>query len=126
MGGGRVSEYVRRVWDVDLIEAHLRESLELPPALAPSRKPRCTVVNGLLYAPASGRLASVGVHEGERRNDTVVEVDLEAEVGDQVDGPEAVFASLLAEVHVAAKDLKRARAELADVLRDPPIVDPVG
>jgi hypothetical protein len=37
-----------------------------------------------------------------------------------------VFATLLAEVHVTAKDLKRARAELAGVLREPPRVDPVG
>ena len=55
MGGGRVHEYVRQVWGVDLVEAALRESLDLPPALTPSRKPRCTVVNGLLYA-----LAAVG------------------------------------------------------------------
>jgi carnosine synthase len=126
MGGGRVSEYVRQVWNVDLIEAHLRESLDLPPALTPSRKPQCTVVNGLLYAPASGRLAAVGVDQSPPRGGATVAVDLEAEVGDAVDGPEAVFATLLAEVHVTAKDLKRARAELAGVLREPPRVDPVG
>jgi carnosine synthase len=126
MGGGRVSEYVRQVWNVDLIEAHLRESLDLPPALTASRKPQCTVVNGLLYAPASGRLAAVGVDESPPRGGATVAVDLEAEVGDAVDGPEAVFATLLAEVHVTAKDLKRARAELAGVLREPPRVDPVG
>src|SRR4029079_9967484 len=42
MGGGRGPAYVHQVWGVNLVEAPLRESLDLPPALTPSRKPRCT------------------------------------------------------------------------------------
>jgi carnosine synthase len=117
MGGGRVHEYVRTVWDVDLVEAHLRASLDLDPNLSPSRKPRATILNGLVYAPASGRLVSLGIDERAARNGTV-DVDLEAEPGERVDGPEAIFATLLAEVHITAKDLKRARADLADVVRE--------
>ena len=104
----------------------MRESLDLPPALTPSRKPRCTVVNGLLYAPGSGRLASLTLDDRPRRDGATVAIDLEAAVGDDVDGPEAVFATLLAEVHITAKDLKHARADLADVLREPPRVEPTG
>ena len=51
-------------------------------------------------------------------------IDLEAEVGDQVDGPDRVFASVLAEVTLVAKDLRRARELTADLLRDPPQVVP--
>jgi carnosine synthase len=126
MGGGRIHEYVHEVWNVDLVEAHLRASLDLPPNLSVSRKPRRTVVNYFLYAPASGRLGSVGVDEGRHRDDTAVTVDVEADVGDHVDGPEAVFASLLADVTISARDLKRARAELAAVLGDGPRIDPAG
>jgi carnosine synthase len=126
MGGGRVHEYVRQVWDVDLAEAHLRASLDLEPNLSPSRKPRCTVLNGLVYAPTSGRLVTVGLDDRPHRDGRTVAVDLEAEVGERVEGPEAVFATLLAEVHVTAKDLKGARAELADVLAEGPRVDPAG
>jgi biotin carboxylase len=54
MGGGRIHQIVEAVWGVDLIEAHTRSSLGLPPAVAPSRKPRCAVVNALVHAPATG------------------------------------------------------------------------
>ena len=49
-------------------------------------------------------------------------IDLEAEVGDHVEGPDRVFATVLAEVTLVAKDLRRARALTADLLRDPPQV----
>ncbi len=35
MGGGRIHEMVRDVWGVDLVEAHLRSCLDLPPSLNP-------------------------------------------------------------------------------------------
>jgi hypothetical protein len=77
-----------------------------------------------VYAPASGRLVSLPLDDQPRRGGTTVAVDLEAVVGDVVAGPEAVFASLLAEVHITAKDLRHARAALADVLRERLVIDP--
>lgn len=59
MGGGRIHQVVEAVWGVDLIEAQLRSSLDLRQHPLPSRKPRCTVVNSLLYGPATGRLAAL-------------------------------------------------------------------
>ena len=59
MGGGRIHQMVEAVWGVDLIEAQLRSCLDLPQALTPSRKPRCAVVNAIVYAPATGRLAEL-------------------------------------------------------------------
>ena len=41
-----------------------------------------------------------------------------------VDGPDRTFSTLLAEVYVGAKNLKRARSLGADLLRDPPVVVP--
>lgn len=124
MGGGRVHQYVRQVWGVDLIEAHLREALDLPPALTPSRKPLCTVVNRLLYAPATGRLTAFELDDHAKSAESV-DLDVEAEVGEKVDGPEAIFATLLAEVSVSAKDLKRARAASIEVQRVPARVEPL-
>jgi len=49
-----------------------------------------------------------------------------ARVGQAVDGPDRVFATELVEVYVGARNLRRARALVADVLRDPPVVVPVG
>ncbi len=51
-------------------------------------------------------------------------IDLEAEVGDHVDGPDQIFATVLAEVTLVAQDLRRARALTAELLRDPPQVVP--
>jgi carnosine synthase len=124
MGGGRVHQYVKQVWGVDLIEAHLRAALDLEPALDPSRKPRCTVLNRLVYAPASGRLVAFELAEQVRSAETV-DLDIEAEVGEQVAGPDAVFATLLAEVSVSAKDLKKARAAADEALLVGPVVEPV-
>jgi hypothetical protein len=44
------------------------------------------------------------------------------EVGEDVKGPEEVFATVLAEVSVIAKDLRHARAVAAEIVRDPPLV----
>ncbi len=125
MGGGRIHECVKAVWDVDLIEAHLRASLDLPPDLRPSRKPRCTVLNTLIYAPSSGRLVALPIDGRQRPDGSVPGVDIDVEIGEQVEGPEAVFATHLAEVLVTGKDLKAARAVMADVLREPVVVEPI-
>jgi predicted RNA methylase len=53
-------------------------------------------------------------------------VDVDAEVGDAVKGPAEIFASVLAEVSVVAKDLRTARKLAAEVLRDPPVVQRTG
>ena len=125
MGGGRIHHIVEAVWGVDLIEAHVRGALGLPQQLAPSRKPRCAVVNALLYAPATGRLAALHFTEGTKA-DLGPLVDVAADVGQEVDGPDRVFATALAEVTVGAKNLRRARSLAAEVLRRPPVVVALG
>ena len=125
MGGGRIHHIVEAVWGVDLIEAQVRGALGLPQQLAPSRKPRCAVVNALLYAPATGRLAALHFTEGSKA-DLGPLVDVAADVGQEVDGPDRVFATALAEVTVGAKNLRRARSLAAEVLRRPPVVVALG
>jgi biotin carboxylase len=122
MGGGRVHEIVDAVWGVDLVEAQLRGGLNLAQALAPHRRPRCAVVNAIAYAPATGRLEALplgGIPPDEAHN---VAVDLEAEVGDEVLGPERTFATPLVEITVTGKSLRRARALCAAVLSEPALV----
>ena len=125
MGGGRIHHIVEAVWGVDLIEAQVRGALGLPQQLAPSRKPRCAVVNALLYAPATGRLDALHFTEGTKA-DLGPLVDVAADVGQEVDGPDRVFATALAEVTVGAKNLRRARSLAAEVLRRPPVVVALG
>ncbi len=125
MGGGRIHQVIEAVWDVDLIEAHVRASLGLPHQLAPSRKPRCTVVDTLVYAPGTGRLDALPLAELTAEADFGPFVDVSAEVGQAVDGPDRVFSTLLVEVYVGARNLKRARALCGEVLRDAPAVVPV-
>ena len=125
MGGGRIHEYVRAVWDVDLVEAQLRNCLGLPPNARPSRKPRCAVVDRLIYAPSSGRLAALPFDNRPRTSGPTVIVDIHAEIGEDVRGPDAVFATELAEVTVVAADLRTARSIMAQVLREPPLIRPL-
>ncbi|HET8820252.1 MAG TPA: ATP-grasp domain-containing protein [Thermoleophilaceae bacterium] len=121
MGGGRIHQIVEAVWGVDLIEAQLRSSLDLPSTLAPSRRPRCAVVNAIVHAPATGRLEALplgasadGAH--------LVAVDVQADIGQEVAGPDRTFATPLAEVTIGAKNLRSARALCDDILREPPVV----
>jgi biotin carboxylase len=123
MGGGRVHQYVESVWGVDLIEAQLRSSLGLPQRLRPSRRPQAAVVDAIVYAPATGRLEALPIAE-EPAGCLSLDVDVEAPIGTAVQGPEAVFATALAEVTLTAKDLRTARGLLAEVLREPPLVAP--
>jgi len=125
MGGGRIHQVVEAVWGVDLIEAHVLASLGLPQRQAASRKPRCTVVDRLVYAPATGRLEALPLRELTAEADFGPFVDVSAEVGQDVDGPDRVFATPLVEVYVGAGNLKRARALCSEVLREAPVVVPV-
>jgi carnosine synthase len=122
MGGGRIHQIVEAVWGVDLIEAHLRGALGLPQELNPSRKPRCAVVNVLVYAPATGRLAALPLTRVTPEADPGLLIDLSADVGQEVDGPDRIFSTVLADVYLGARNVRRAQSLIAQVLRDPPVV----
>ena len=122
VGGGRVTQYVQAVWEVDLVEAQLRSCLDLPPKLKPSRRPQRAVVDVIIHAPATGRLVAMPFAEIEADERTLIELDTDVEVGADVKGPEDVFSTVLAELSVMAKDLRHARAVAAAVLCDPPVV----
>ena len=122
LGGGRVADYVRAVWGVDLVEAQLRSCLDLPPQLKPSRKPQRAVVDVIVHAPASGRLTAMPFGEVATDEPARIELDIDVQIGAEVNGPEEVFATVLAELSVIGKDLRHARALAAEVLRDPPVV----
>jgi carnosine synthase len=124
MGGGRVHQYVEAVWGVDLVEAQLRSCLALPQTLTASRRPRAAAVNAIVYAPATGRLEALPIARVEPTGFLTLEVDVAASIGAEVLGPEAVFATALAEVTLTAKDLRGARRLVAEMLRDPPRVAP--
>lgn len=120
MGGGRIWEVVRAVWGVDLVEAHLQASLGVPVTVKASRRPQCAVVDIIVNSPDTGRLVALPFAEGDPPDWMIV--DVAAEIGDVVLGPEAVFASVLAEVMVTGRDLRHARALAQDVLDRPPVV----
>ncbi len=124
LGGGRIHQIVEAVWEVDLIEAELRSALGLPHQLKPSRKPRCTMVNEIVYAPATGRLTALPFTDVTSDVGLGVIVDVAADVGQEVSGPDRIFSTELADVYVGAKNLRRARSLAAEVLRDPPVVTP--
>jgi carnosine synthase len=125
MGGGRIYEMVRAVWNVDLVEAHVSILLGKSPALDPSRKPRCTVVNQIVFAAATGRLADLQFGDvGPAREHGLGVLDVSSEIGHQVHGPEDVFATAIAEFYVSGRNLKHARALAAAILRKPPRIEP--
>ncbi len=124
MGGGPIHLIVEAVWGVDLIEAQLRSSLGLSQTLRRSRRPRCTAVNFILYAPGSGRLLALPLLDGSDQGEQVLSLEPEVEIGDDVAGPEAVFATALAEVVVVGRDLGGARGAAAELVREPPLVEP--
>jgi len=92
----------------------------------PSRKPRCAVVNTLVYAPATGRLEALSFTEVSAEADPGLIIDVSAEVGQEVHGPDRLFSTVLADVYVGAKNLRHGRSLVAEVLRDPPVVVPLG
>jgi biotin carboxylase len=126
LGGGRIHQIVEAVWGVDLIEAHLRAALGLPQQFEPSRKPKCAVVNTLVYAPATGRLAALPFERVAPDSELGVVIDEAVGVGEEVDGPDRVFSTMLAEVTVGGKNLKQARSLTAQVMREPPVVVSAG
>jgi biotin carboxylase len=125
LGGGRIHQIVDAVWGVDLVEAQLNSVLGLPQRLTPSRKSRCAIVNVLVYAPATGRLAALPFTDVISDTGLGVIIDVATDVGQEVNGPEQIFSTELAEVYVGAKNVRRARALAAEVLRDPPVVIPL-
>ena len=124
MGGARVHQMVQAVWGVDLIEAQLRSCLGLPQTLKPSRKPRCAVVDAIVHASATGRLAELPFAQVAPEGGLGVELDIFAEIDQEVAGPDSTFATVLAELTVSGKTLRRARALAAQVLREPPRILP--
>jgi carnosine synthase len=123
MGGGPIHLIVEAVWGVDLIEAQLRSSLGISQTLRRSRRPRCTAVNFIVYAPASGQLVALPLLEGSDNGEQILSFEPHAETGQIVAGPEAVFATALAEIVVTGRDLSGARAAEAALRRKPPRVD---
>ncbi len=124
MGGTRIHQMVEAVWGVDLIDAQLRSCLDLPLTLKPSRKPRCAVVNAMVHAPATGRLADLPFARVAPEAGMGVELDIFGEVGQEVAGPDSTFATVLAELTLSGKNLRRARSRAAQVLREPPRILP--
>ena len=124
MGGARIHQMVEAVWGVDLIEAQLRSCLDLPQTLKPSRKPRCAVVNAIVHAPATGRLAGLPFAAVTSEGGLGVELDIFSEIGQNVAGPDSTFATVLAELTLSGKNLRRARSRAAQVLSEPPRILP--
>jgi biotin carboxylase len=122
IGGGRIHEFIERVWGVDLVEAQVRSSLGLAPAVQPSKKPLCAIANVCVQAPSTGRLASSAVPLEQPSEATWWQIDTSVDAGEHVVGPEAVFATVVADVNIAAKDLKTAHALARRVLTSPPTV----
>ena len=124
MGGARIHQMVEAVWGVDLIEAQLRSCLDLPQTLTPSRHPRCAVVNAIVHAPASGRLADISFAHVAPEGGMGIELDVLGQVGQEVAGPDSTFATELAELTLSGKNLRRARSLAARVLSEPPRILP--
>ena len=81
------------------------------------------MVNTLVFAPATGRLESLEIGDtAAGREHGLGVVDVSAEAGDEVDGPDRVFATVLADAYIAGRDLKHARRLSAEVLGSPPRV----
>jgi biotin carboxylase len=126
MGGGRIHQIVEAVWGVDLIEAQLRSSLDLPQTLTPSRRPRCAVVNAIVHAPATGRLEALPLGDVPPGEAELAAVDVEVEIGQTVLGPDRTFATPLVEVTVSGRTRRHTRALCARILQEPPLVAPAG
>jgi carnosine synthase len=124
MGGARIHQMVEAVWGVDLIEAQLRSCLDLAQALTPSRRPRCAVVNAIVHAPATGRLAELPFAQVVPEPGMGVELDIFGQIGQEVAGPDRTFATVLAELTLSGKNLRHARSRATHVLRAPPRVLP--
>ena len=83
------------------------------------------MVDAIVHAPATGRLVALPFAEVAPKG-VSLEIDVDAEIGTEVVGPDGVFATMLADLTLSGKDLRRARALAAEVLRDGPQVVPIG
>src|SRR6202043_936351 len=122
--GGPIHLIVEAVWGVYLIEAQLRSSLGLRQTLNRSRRARCAAVNFIVYAPTSGRLVALALDDDSPKRGQVLSFETNAKAGAAVAGPEAVFATSLAEVVVTGSDLRHARAAAGEMQQRPPQVEP--
>lgn len=120
MGGTRIHQVVEAVWGVDLIAVQLDSSLGRPLRISPSQRPRCAVIDAIVHAPATGRLVSLPVIDRVRSQPPGVELDVFAAAGQEVFGPDRIFATELAELVVTASNLRGARARAAGLLAEPP------
>jgi hypothetical protein len=77
-----------------------------------------------VYAPATGRLAGLPFAAVTPDGGMGVELDILGEIGQDVAGPDSTFATVLAELTLSGKNLRRARSLAAQVLREPPRVLP--
>jgi hypothetical protein len=53
-----------------------------------------------------------------------VELDIFGQLGHEVAGPDSTFATVLAELTLSGKNLRRARSRAAQVLSEPPRILP--
>jgi hypothetical protein len=53
-----------------------------------------------------------------------LELDIFGEIGQDVAGPDSTFATVLAELTLSGKNLRRARSMAAQVLHEPPRIVP--
>ena len=74
---------------------------------------------------ATGRLAALPLERVTPEADPGLVIDVAAEVGQEVDGPDRVFPTVLADVYVGARNVRRGQSLIAEVLRNPPVVTPV-
>jgi hypothetical protein len=82
-------------------------------------------VNAFVYAPATGRLAALPFTNVKPETELGVIIDVAADVGQEVNGPDRIFSTELAEIYVGAESLRRARSLAEEVLREPPVVVPL-
>ena len=73
----------------------------------------------------AGEWATSSAPAREVQGSVFAKIDVEAAVGEMVSGPDRVFATCLAEITLSGRDLADARALAAEVLREPPVVEPV-
>jgi hypothetical protein len=82
------------------------------------------VVNAIVYAPATGRLAGLPIAAVAPEGGMGVELDIFGEIGQDVAGPDSTFATVLAELTLSGKNLRRARSRAAQVLHEAPRILP--
>ena len=82
------------------------------------------MVNAIVHAAATGRLADLSFAHVAPEGGMGVELDVFAQIGQDVAGPDSIFATVLAELTLSGKNLRRARSMAAQVLSEPPRILP--